>query len=194
MELQDQPTRWLFAAGYSEKYNSLPPSQQREAMKRLTTRRRNPLTPEQCREPNPDVEAVLEAVYNAYSNKKLRSKAGSATRRATALSNAAAASVEIKPDTGEEVQLEPEGEVQIVCAEDANEAVDAFVQPALDAVHAAPPEVVQPPPEVVHSVKRVQPVQPRSKAIPIPIPVAAVPKKSLPAASGLANMLRGRAR
>ena len=182
MELQDQPTRWLFAAGYSEKYNSLPPSQQREAMKRLTTRRRNPLTPDQCREPNPDVEAVLEAVYNAYNNKKLRSKAGSATRRATV----AAASVQLEPETGAEVQLEPDtgAEVQIVCEELDTCAEVAEQPPALDAVQ--PPEVVQPP---------VQPIVKRSRPVPIPRPVAAVPKKALPAASGgLANMLRGRAR
>ena len=199
MELQDQPTatsEWLFAAGYSEKYNSLPPSQQREAMKRLTTRRRNPLSADQCRETNPDIEAVLEAVYNAYNNKKLRSKAGSATRRATV----AAACVQLEsetsaraePDTGAEVEIvcvEPDAEVEIVCA----------LEPEIEQATAPeqPPKVEQPvqPPEVVHSVKRVQPVQPRSRPVPIPRPVADAAKKAPPAASGgLAGMLRGRAR
>ena len=115
MELQNE---WLFAAEYSEKYNTLPPSQQREAAKRLTTRRRNPLSAEQCRETNPDIEAVLEAVYNAYNNKKLRSKASSATRRAT-LS---------KPEP--EI-LEPEGEceVQIVCEVEQPDESEPIVEP-----------------------------------------------------------------
>ena len=163
MEVQN----WLFAAEYSEKYNTLPPSQQREAVKRLTTRRRNPLTPEQCLEPTPDIAAVLEAVFNAYNNKKLRSKASSATRRAT-LSKP-------EPEILEPEILEPESEVSIVCEQPDSEPVESFVQP---------PEV----PEIV------QPMQvKRSKPIPIPVQVV-VPKKSLPASSGLASMLRGRAR
>ena len=181
--MEDQATaassEWLFAAGYSTKYNTLPPSQQ------LTTRRRNPLTPEQCLVVSPDIEAVLEAVFNAYNNKKLRSKASSATRRATVISNVAAACVQLEPetsaaepDTGVEVQLEPEGEAQIVCAEP--DACDPIAEVAAH----APPEVVQPP---------VQ--QPRSRPVPIPRAVATAPKKALPAASGgLAGMLRGRAR
>ena len=193
MELQDQ-LAWLFAAEYAEKYGNLPPSQQREALKRLTARRRNPLSAEQCREPNPDIAAVLEAVYNAYNNKKLRSKASSATRRA-ALSNAC-------------VDAEPEADV--ACAEaDSPLCHDTADTPA-DIVCAAlvQPEVVQAP------VRRarapcIPPVRaPRTPPVPVaatppaatpptavpstPVPVAtaAVPK-TMPkkAVSGLAAML-----
>jgi hypothetical protein len=163
MEVQNE---WLFAAEYSTKYNTLPPSQQREAAKRLTTRRRNPLTPEQCRETSPDIEAVLEGVYNAYNNKKLRSKASSATRRATI------AIVQKEPEILEPEILEPESEVSIVCVE--NVQSEPLVQP----------------PEVPEIVQPVQPLVKRSKPIPIPVQVV-VPKIN---SSGLASMLRGRAR
>ena len=45
---QQDETVWQFANCYAEKYGFLPPSQRREVVKRLTTRRRNPLTGEQC--------------------------------------------------------------------------------------------------------------------------------------------------
>ena len=61
---------WPFNECYREKYGGLPPSQQREAVKRLVGRRRNPLTEEQVREPSEEIEAVLTAVNAAYLNKK----------------------------------------------------------------------------------------------------------------------------
>ena len=88
METTDQQqddNSWPFAGCYAEKYGFLPPSQRREAVKRLTTRRRNPFTVEQCAEESPEVEAVLAQVYAAYQRKKLRSKAASAAKRAPPL-------------------------------------------------------------------------------------------------------------
>ena len=78
---QEQPTLWAFAPEYEARFKELPPSQRREALKRLTGRRRNPLTEEQCREPCPDIEACLDAVHKAYLNKKQRSKQASAVKR-----------------------------------------------------------------------------------------------------------------
>ena len=79
---QQDESKWPFADCYAEKYGFLPPSQRREAVKRLTTRRRNPFTVEQCAEESPEVEAVLAQVFAAYQRKKLRSKAASAAKRA----------------------------------------------------------------------------------------------------------------
>jgi hypothetical protein len=79
---QQDDNSWPFAGCYAEKYGFLPPSQRREAVKRLTTRRRNPFTVEQCAEESPEVEAVLAQVFAAYQRKKLRSKAASAAKRA----------------------------------------------------------------------------------------------------------------
>ena len=78
---QEQPTMWQFAPEYEARFKELPPSQRREALKRLTGRRRNPLTEEQCREVCPDVEQTLDAVHKAYLNKKQRSKQASAVKR-----------------------------------------------------------------------------------------------------------------
>ena len=80
-EQTEQACVWPFAESYKEAFGGLPPSQQREAVKRLTGRRRNPLTEEQVREPSEEIEAVLTAVNAAYLSKKARSKAASATKR-----------------------------------------------------------------------------------------------------------------
>ena len=78
---QEQPTLWKFAESYRKKFGGLPPSQQREVFKRLTTRLRNPLTLEPCAEPSDEITAVLTAVNVAYLSKKQRSKQASATKR-----------------------------------------------------------------------------------------------------------------
>ena len=78
---QQDETVWQFANCYAEKYGFLPPSQRREVVKRLTGRRRNPLTVEGCAQESPEVEAVLAQVWAAYQRKKERSKQASAARR-----------------------------------------------------------------------------------------------------------------
>ena len=78
---QEQTSPWAFAPEYETRFKELPPSQRREALKRLTGRRRNPLSEEQCREVCPDVEQTLDAVHKAYLNKKQRSKQASAVKR-----------------------------------------------------------------------------------------------------------------
>ena len=55
----EQTTLWEYAPEYEARFKELPPSQRREALKRLTTRRRNPLTEEQCAQPSAEVEACL---------------------------------------------------------------------------------------------------------------------------------------
>ena len=83
----DQPEEaqaFPFAPAYESRFSSLPPSQLREAFKRLAERRRNPLPAESLTEENPEVEAVLTAVERAYLAKKARAKAASAAKRAAA--------------------------------------------------------------------------------------------------------------
>ena len=108
-EQSEQACVWAFAPEYREKYGGLPPSQQREAVKRLTTRRRNPLSPEQCAEASAEVEACLEAVNAAYLSKKARSKQASASNReaARAQPQPEAAPVEELADAVAVVSLEP---------------------------------------------------------------------------------------
>ena len=57
---------WPFAPSYEASYSSLPPSQLRAAVKRLSERRRNPLPADALTQENPEVEGVLAAVKKAY--------------------------------------------------------------------------------------------------------------------------------
>ena len=74
---------WPFAAAYKERFGALPGSQQREAVKRLCMRARNPLTSDKLTEESPDVEACLSALYTAYTSKKERARIASASKRAS---------------------------------------------------------------------------------------------------------------
>ena len=97
-EQSEQACVWAFAPEYREKFGGLPPSQQREALKRLTSRRRNPLTETQCAEASAEVEACLEAVNAAYRSKKLRSRAASSQKREAA---------RVRPDNTAEPETAP---------------------------------------------------------------------------------------
>ena len=127
-EQTEQACVWPFAECYHEKFGGLPPSQQREAYKRLTTRRRNPLTPEppeQCAEPSDEIVAVLTAVNAAYLNKKQRSKQASATKRMIQRAhsdNVAAEQAEAVFDAAAAISLEP---AEITAEEPAPEPAPA---------------------------------------------------------------------
>ena len=154
MTEQEQTMTWPFAESYKEAFGNLPPSQVREAYKRLSTRRRNPLTPEQCAEPSDEVQQTLTAVNAAYLSKKQRSKAASATKRMIQKAH---------PDNvAAEPEAEPEAEVEAV-------------SDAVAAVSLEPAEITaeEPAPEP-------EPVVKRSKPIPIPKPV---PSARAPAAT-----------
>ena len=79
---QEQTEVWPFAPSYESSYSSLPASQLKEAIKRLTQRARNPLPAETLTQENPEVEGVLSAVKKAYLAKKDRAKLASAAKRA----------------------------------------------------------------------------------------------------------------
>ena len=135
---------WPFAECYKEAFGGLPPSQQREAVKRLTSRRRNPLTAEQCAEPSPEILACLEAVQKAYLSKKQRSKQASATKREAA---------RVRPDN----VVDPE-------------AVEAVAN-AVAAISLAPAEVVaEISAEAEPPAPRPTPAPTPQKSAPIAIP------------------------
>ena len=154
-EQTEQSCVWPFAEGYKEKYGGLPPSQQREAVKRLTGRRRNPLTEEQVREPSIEVEGVLTAVNAAYLSKKQRSKNASAAKREAA---------RVRPDNVTEPEPEALADAVATISLEPAEIV-AGGQPGGAAPQPAPAPVPQ-----------------KSAPIPIPkkvvLPAAAVPAKS----------------
>ena len=174
----EQTIAWAFHSDYKEQYGGLPPSQQREAVKRLTGRRRNPLTEAQCAELSSEVEGCLSAVKAAYLNKKARSKAASATKRMIHKSH---------PEPAEP-EAEPEAEVEAV-----SDAVAALSVAEIVAEEPAPEP--QPP-----AVKRSAPIAIPAPAKPLPVarapaatpmPALALPPK--PAAQksgGLGAMLK----
>ena len=166
-EQSEQACVWAFAPEYRENFGLLPPSQQREALKRLTTRRRNPLTEVQCAEPSAEAEACLEAVNAAYLSKKARSKAASATKRMIQKAH---------PDNvAAEPEAEPEDEVEVVSMGQAPYP-DGPGRSAVAALSVEPAEIV------AESAPEPSPV-PRSKPIPIPAPAKPVAVARAPAAT-----------
>ena len=196
---QYESTVWQFANCYAEKYGFLPPSQRREVVKRLTGRRRNPLTVEGCAQESPDVEAVLAQVWAAYQRKKERSKQASAARRVSVAQAQEGAepeaelrrsvcfselSIEPEPALEPEPQPEPALEPELLQPE---EPLPAPLPPIKRATSQRPPPATPREPQLA------QP-QPRRSLFQAPAPatpVAAQPKKV--AAGGLraALMKRG---
>ena len=162
MSEQEQTEVWPFAPSYESSYSSLPPSQLRECIKRLSSRARNPLSAEALTQENPEVEGVLSAVRKAYLAKKDRAKIASAAKRATQR--------ELKPDNVA---------VEVEAVEDITAAVaDLSLEPAEVVAALAQPEEQEPEPE--------EPVKPApSKPIPIPVP-SRIPVARQPAAAAAA--------
>ena len=179
---QQQPAvlpEWPFAAAYKDRYGALPGSQQREAVKRLCMRARNPLSSEKLTEESPDVEACLAALYTAYSSKKERARIASASKRASEkeAKKAAAAAVGPEPATAAAVV---EVEAPAPAAELTKSISDLSLEPASVVCEPAPG-----PAKVVSVV-----LPPVSQPIPIPVPAAKPAQKAATVARGLNAMLK----
>ena len=159
-EQEQEQTTWHFAPEYEARFKELPPSQRREALKRLTGRRRNPLTEEQCREVCPDVEQTLDAVHKAYLNKKQRSKQASAVKRMVQKAN---------PDNVEaETAAEPEALADAIAS--------VSLEPAIIVAEAEP----KPRPAPAPIPQKSAPIQIPTKAVPAaaePVKMPATPAK-----------------
>ena len=170
----EQPQAWPFAPSYESSYSALPPSQLREAMRRLTERKRSPLSASALTQEDPDIEGVLSGVKRAYLAKKERAKLASATKRASqreTKSDNIVAEVEAAEDltaSVAELSLEP---AEVVA-----------VEPVLEPVPPCAKEQEQP---------AVKP--PASKPVPIPLArqqsqqTPVVPRNQPKKVSGLAG-------
>ena len=159
---QEQTEVWPFAPSYEPSYSSLPPSQLRECIKRLSSRARNPLSAEALTQENPEVEGVLGAVKKAYLAKKDRAKVASAAKRATQR--------ELKPDNVA-VEVEAIDDITAQVAElslEPAEVVAALAQPEPE----PEPEPVKPAP---------------SKPIPVPSRIPVVRQQPAAAAAAPRN-------
>jgi hypothetical protein len=80
MSVPEPTTKAKFHEVFNDLVAGLPPSQLKEARKRLTTCKQ-PLTDEELASEHPRVQAGLEKIAAAYARKKVRSAASSKARR-----------------------------------------------------------------------------------------------------------------
>ena len=175
LEGSEQAQAWPFAPSYEASYSGLPPSQLREAMKRLAERRRNPLPVEKLSEENPEIETVLSAVRKAYLAKKDRAKLASAAKRASQkeVAPVEAAPVEVVEDlTASVVDLSLEPAEVVACAEEPEPEPEPT------------PEPVKPPPSKPIAIPMPKLARQQSQ---IQQPVAATPRNQPKKVGGLAG-------
>jgi beta-phosphoglucomutase-like phosphatase (HAD superfamily) len=174
---------WPFAPSYRERFGALPGSQQREAVKRLCMRARNPLTSDKLTEESPDVEACLSALYTAYTSKKERARIASASKRASEKEAKKAAAAGI-PEPGPPATAAAVVEAEPAPADLAKSISDLALEPASVVCEPAPgPGPAKVVPVVLPPVSQ-----------PIPIPALAQSskpvQKAVPVARGLSAMLK----
>ena len=156
---------WLFNEAYRAQFD-LPPTQQREVVKRLAKKNILDVTAA-----SDEIMAVLRAVHTAYGNKKERARAASAKSRA---------SKRVDDSCGDTVE-----DAAVTC--DTNVSVcDVAVDCVAEAVPEAAPEVVAAPTPAVLCKRekkntRADNVAVESVAVPTAAPIQA-PKRVVEAA------------
>ena len=150
-------TDWLLNEAYRAQFD-LPPTQQREVLKRLN--KKNTLDPTAATD---EIQAVLRAVHTAYGNKKERARAASAKSRASKKDDVAYCGDALAQDAA--VTCEPS-----VCGV----AVDCVAEAVPEPAQASPEAVAAPTPAVAKSksVKRADNVAVES--VPVAAGTAAV--------------------
>ena len=163
---------WLFNEAYRAQFD-LPPTQQREVVKRLA--KKNIVDPTAASD---EIQAVLRAVHTAYGNKKERARAASAKSRATKKDADGAYCGDIE-----------DAAVTAGTAAQAHVSVcDVAVDCVAEAVPEAAPEAVATPTPAVQakskSVKRTDnvAVEPACVAVAGTAAVAPTPKRVVEAA------------
>ena len=151
---------WLFNPAYQAQYD-LPPTQQREVVKRLA--KKNIVDPTAASD---EIQAVLRAVHTAYGNKKERARAASAKSRATKKDD-------VSCSTGGDTLAQ---DAVVACVAQAHVSVcDVAVDCVAEAVpEAAAPEAVAAPTPAVLCKREKKNTRADNVAVE-PAPVAAVP-------------------
>ena len=127
---------WLFNESYRTQFD-LPPTQQREVVKRLA--KKNIVDPTAASD---EIQAVLRAVHTAYGNKKERARAASAKSRAT------------KKDADESCSTCDAALAQDAVVACEPSVCDVAVDCVAEAVPEAAPEVVAAPTPAVAAKKK----------------------------------------
>ena len=143
---------WLFNEAYRAQFD-LPPTQQREVVKRLAKKNIVDVTAA-----SDEIMAVLRAVHTAYGTKKERARAASAKSRATKR-------VDDCGDTVEDTLAQDAAACEVSCEPNAT------VECVAEAAQTAPEVVAAPTPAVAAKKKNT-----RADNVAVePAPVAAVP-------------------
>jgi len=147
---------WLFNEAYRAQFD-LPPTQQREVVKRLA--KKNILDPTAASD---EIQAVLRAVHTAYANKKARARVASSMSRASKR-------VDDCGDTVEDAAVTAGTATNVgVC----DAAVDCVAEVVSEPTQATPEAVAAPTPAVAAKKKSVA----RADNVAVEsAPVAAVP-------------------
>ena len=159
---------WLFNESYRAQFD-LPPTQQREVVKRLA--KKNIVDPTAASD---EIQAVLRAVHTAYGNKKERARAASAKSRAT---------LRKRDDVAYCGDIE---DAAVTCVTNVS-VCDVAVDCVAEAVPEAAPEAVAAPTPVVaakkKSVARADNVASESAPATVAVPaVVPTPKRLVEAA------------
>ena len=156
---------WLFNEAYRAEFD-LPPTQQREVVKRLA--KKNIVDPTAASD---EIQAVLRAVHTAYGNKKERARAASAKSRATKKDADGAYCGDIEDAVVACVTNVSVCDVAVDCV------AEAVPEPAAPEVVAAPTPAVA----KSKSVKRADNVAVEPTCVAVPA-VAPTPKRVVEAA------------
>ena len=154
---------WLFNTAYQTQFD-LPPTQQREVVKRLAKKNILDVTAA-----TDEIQAVLRAVHTAYGNKKERARAASAKSRAT------------KKDVDGVYCGDAVEDAAVTC--EPNAAVDCVAEAVPEPAQASPEAVAGPTPAVAKSksVKRADNVAVEPACV-APACVVPTPKRLVEAA------------
>ena len=125
---------WLFNEAYRAQFD-LPPTQQREVVKRLAQKNILDVTAA-----SDEIQTVLRAVWTAYGNKKERARAASAKSRATKKDD-------VSCSTGGDTLAQDAAACEVSC--EPNATVECVAEAAQTA-----PEVVAAPTPAVQSKKK----------------------------------------
>ena len=157
---------WLFNTAYRAQFD-LPPTQQREVVKRLAKKNILDVTAA-----SDEIQAVLRAVWTAYGNKKERARAASAKSRASKRVD----------DCGD---IEDAAVTCVTNVGVCDAAVDCVAEVVSEPTQATPEAVAAPTPAVAKSksVKRADNVASESAPVAVPavVPTQA-PKRVVEAA------------
>lgn len=175
------PDQVTFNESYRQLWQPLPASQRREAIKRLTTRRKDPLPIESLGDEHPDIEACLTRLSEAYDRKKVRCAKTSAQRRflkKTADAVAAETVAEPVAETVAAPAAEPVAEPVAAPAEPAEIVAVSEAEPTQTSADEEPAPAPAPAPVKKKAARaRAKPAPaPPAPAAPVDTPPAPVDK------------------